>query len=42
MNRIKNLNPDIERTKIDVEEATSVEELVTATNKSLKLTGRPS
>ena len=38
MNRIKNLNPDIERTKIDVVEATSVEELVTATNKSLKLT----
>jgi hypothetical protein len=38
MNRIKNLNPDIERTKIDVVEATSVEELVTSTNKSLKLT----
>ena len=35
MNRIKNLNPDIERTKIDVVEATSVEELVTAMNISL-------
>ena len=38
MNMIKNLNPDIEKTKFDVVEATSVEELVTATNKSLKLT----
>jgi hypothetical protein len=38
MNMIKNLNPDIDKTKLDVAEATSVEELVTATNKSLKLT----
>jgi hypothetical protein len=38
MNRIKNLNPDIERTKIAVVEATTVEELVTVTNISLKIT----
>jgi hypothetical protein len=38
MNRIKNRNPDIKRTKIAVAEATTVEELVTATNVSLKIT----
>ena len=37
MNRINNLNPDIERTKNAVVEATTVEEFVTATNASLKL-----
>jgi hypothetical protein len=38
MNMIKNLNPDIEKTKIDVVEDTTVVELVVATNRSLKLT----
>ena len=37
MNRINNLNPDIEKTKNAVVEATTVEEFVTATNASLKL-----
>ena len=38
MNMINNLNPDIEKTEIDVVEATTVAELVEATNRSLKLT----
>ena len=38
MNMINNLNPDIEKTEIDVVEATTVAELVVATYRSLKLT----
>ena len=38
LNLIHNLNPDLERTKIDEVDATNIEELVVATNKSLKIT----
>ena len=38
LNMIHNLNPDLERTEIDEVEATSIEELVVATNKLLKIT----
>jgi hypothetical protein len=38
LNMIHNLNPDLERTEIDEVKATTVAELVDATNKSLKIT----